>query len=247
VLSVAWRTALSRTATALGRDFANGLEDDRRQGERTRGGEIPENEFRAWGRSKAWTIDLNEQLHEQGYRFDPNDVEFIAFGGNWLGCVATFPIQMGRAFGLAKPIERWFNGINPDWSPMLMSADLIEQNLPMPKDIRLFIFKTADIGPTYGRYVAQFWEGMHSIMDRTHVVEVDFPPKSVVECDVNGWPIWRARGLVEYPDRHFHGRMIVRAGVGAHTGLYATVAMADAKLSLEDFRAALLAGRVEAA
>ena len=41
--------------------------------------------------------------------------------------------------------------------------------------------------------------------------------------------------------------MIVRVGVGAHTGLYATVAMADAKLSLEDFRAALLAGRVKAA
>ena len=59
--------------------------------------------------------------------------------------------------------------------------------------------------------------------------------------------LWRARGLVEYPDRHFHGRMIVRAGVGAHTGLYATVAMADVKLSLEDFRAALLAGRVKAA
>ncbi len=238
---------LDQNCQTLGPEFVKGLEDDRRQGEQTRGSEIPENEFSAWSRSKAWAIDLNEQLHEQGHWFDPKDVEFIGFGANWLGCAATFPIQMGRAFGLAKPIERQFDWINPDWSPMLMSADAVDQNLPIPENIRLFIFKTADVGPTYGRYVAQFWEGMHSIMDRPHIVEVDFPLETVVECDVIGWPNCRARGLVEYPYRYFHGRMSMHVGVGAHTGLYSTVAMADTKLSLEDFRAALLAGTVRIA
>lgn len=228
----------------LGLDFVKGLEDDRRRGEQARGSEIPQNEFSAWGRSKAWTIDLNEQLHEQGYEFDPYDVEFLAFGENWLGCGATFPIQMGRAWGLAKPIERQFDWINPDWSPMLLSAEAVEQNLPMPGNIRLFIFKTADVGPTYGRHVAQFWEGTHGIMDRPHVVEVDFPAETVVEADVIGWPLCRARGLVEYPYRYFHGRLTMHVGVGAHTGLYSTVAMADSKLPFKDFRAALLAGKV---
>jgi hypothetical protein len=235
---------LQKCCDALGPDYVKGLEDDRRRGEQARGGEVPDNELSAWGRSKAWAIDLTEQLRDQGFTFETNDVEFLAFGENWLGCGATFPIQMGRALGLAKPIERRFDWMNPDWSPMLLGAQLVDQNLPLADNIRLFIFKTADTGPTYGRYVAQFWEGMHGIMDRPHVVKVDFPPESVVECDVLGWPLCRARGLVEYPYRYFHGQMTMRAGVGAHTGLYSTVAMAYEKLSLEDFRAALLGGTV---
>ena len=117
----------------------------------------------------------------------------------------------------------------------------------LAENVRLFIFKTADVGPTYGRYVAQFWEGMHAIVDRPHVVEVDFPSETVVACDVIGWPDFRARGLVGYPDRFLHGRMIMRVRVGAHTGVDATVAMADAGLCVDDFRAALLAGRVATA
>ena len=238
---------LEQCCSALGGDFVKGLEDDRREGERARGGEVPENEFNVWGRSKAWTIDLNEQLRDQGYTYDPDDVEFVAFGENWLGCGATFPIQMGRAFGLNQPIDRRFDLMNADWGRMLMTAQAVDQNLPMAHNVRLFIFKTADIGPTYGRYVAQFWEGMHGIMDRHHIVEVDFPPESAVECDIMGWPLCRARGLIEYPNRYYGGPMTMHAGVGAHTEFYATLAMASPKLPLEDFRAALLAGKVAAA
>ena len=233
---------LDQNCRTLGPAFVDGLEEDRRLGRRNRGYDVPQNEFSAWGRSKAWAIDLTEQLHEQGYTFDPDDVEFLAFGENWLGCGATFPIFMGRAFGLARPIERRFDWINPDWSPMFLGATVINQNLPMTEHVRLFIFRTADAAPTYGRYVAQYWEGMRGIMDRPHVIDVAFPPETVVECDVMGWPLCRARGLVEYPYRYFHGTMTMQAGSGAHTSLYSTIAMADPRLALEDFRAALLAG-----
>ncbi len=228
----------------LGPEFVQGLEEDRRLAVENRGCDVADIEFSAWGRSKAWAIDLMEQLHEQGYMFDPADVEFLALGENWVGCGATFPIHMGRAFGLSRPIERRFDWMNPDWSPMLMSAKGVDQKLPMPEHIRLFIHKTADQGPTYGRYVAQFWEGMRGIMDRPHIVEVDFPPKTVMECDLIGWPTCRSRGLIEYPRHHFYGKMAMHVGCGAHTTHYATVAMADQKLSLEEFRTALLAGRV---
>ena len=235
---------LDQCCEVLGPEFVAGLEEDRRVGERNRGGEVPENEFNVWGRSKAWTIDLMQQLHERGYTFDPDDVEFMAFGENWLGCVATFPIFMGRAFGLATPIERRFDRINADWSRMLQGATAVDQNLPMAEHVRLFILKTPDTGPTYGCYVAQFWEGMRGIMDRPHVVDVEFPAETVVECDVMGSPLCHARGLVQYPYRYFHGPMTMRAGTGAHTSLYSTIAMAVPEFPLEDFRAALLAGTV---
>ncbi len=43
------------------------------------------------------------------------------------------------------------------------------------------------------------------------VVDVEFPAETVVECDVMGYPLCRARGLVEYPYRYFHGPMTMRA------------------------------------
>lgn len=57
------------------------------------------------------------------------------------------------------------------------------------------------------------------------------------------YPLSCARGLVEYPYRYFHGPMTMRAGTGAYTSLYSTIAMAVPEFPLEDFRAALLAGR----
>ncbi len=235
---------LEQNCRALGQEFVAGLEEDRRVGVENRRCAVPDNEFSAWGRSKAWAIDLTAQLAEQGYTFDPAAVEFLCLGENWVGCGATFPIHMGRAFGLVRPIARRFDWMNPDWSPMLMDAEAVDQNLEMPEHIRLFIYKTADRIPTCGRYIAQFWEGMRGIMDPPHVVKVQFPPASVMEADLFGWPTCRARGLVGYPQQHFHGGLTMHVGCGAHTTHYATVAMADRTLSLEDFRTALLAGSV---
>ena len=234
----------NQNCKALGDDFVKGIEEDRRAGKANRGIDVPENEVSAWGRSKAWTIDLMMQLHEQGYTFDPADVHIVAFGCNWIGCGAAFPIHMGRAFGLAEPIERRFDWMNADWSPMLMNAQAVDQNLPMAEHIRLFIYRTADVFPTYGRYVAHYWEGMRGIMDRPHVVKVDFPHESVMECDVLGWPLWRTQGVVGYPYRCYFGEMTMHVGCGAHTSLHASVAMTDDNTSLEDFRKALLAGKV---
>ena len=235
---------LEECCKALGAGFVGGLEEDRKLAFENRGCETPDVEVSAWGRSKAWAIDLMEQLHDRGYTFDPTNVEMLALGENWVGCGATFPIHMGRAFGLANPIQRRFDWMNPDWSPMLMKSTAVEQDLPMPENVRLFIHKTDTSGPTYGRYVAQYWEGLRGIMDPPHSVDVEFPPESVMECDLIGWPTCRARGLIEYSQHHFHGRMTMHVGCGAHTTHYATVAMASESISIDEFRTALLAGTV---
>ena len=110
----------------------------------------------------------------------------------------------------------------------------------MPKQIRLFIFEAANEPPSWGGYVAQYWEGIHGIMDRPHVVEVVFPPDSVKQVNLWGVGMGRSLGL----ETMLHGRIAMGVGCGGHTPHAADLVMAEAAVSLEDFRAALLAGKV---
>ena len=243
------RCVVCRDAPELrGADFGEGLEEDRQQAMKNRGPEweVPSSlplglEASAWEGSKACATDLCRQLQEHGYTYDPASVEFEAFGGDWNYCCGTYPIHMGRALGLGNPIQRRFDLINSSSSDMLLKLTPVDQNLPMPEHIRLFIFKTADEGPTWGRYVAQYWEGMHGIMDPPHVVEVDFPSGLVTEIDIFGWGVGRARGIGTQYDYRTHIAMSV--GCGGHTPHCAALVMAEESLSLEDFRGALLAGK----
>ena len=152
---------------------------------------------------------------------------------------------MARALGVAKGVERRFDLINRDFSRMFLKLSLVEQNIAMPEGIRLFIFKTADEGPTWGRYIAQFWESAHGVMDLPHKVAVDFPKDSVREVNLEGWGITRARGI-NRDHYNWYGHLEMIAGCGGHTPYYATVAMAEEDLSLAGFRAALVAGKVSA-
>ena len=240
---------LDHNRKMLGPDFVKGIEEDRQRAMEARGGNLFEFELNAWEESKAWAIDLNNQLREEGYTYDPANVEFMAFGENWVGCGATYPIQMGRVFGLARPIERRFDLMNADWSPLLLDSTPVDQNLEMGEHVRLFIFKSGKGGPmawtpspdVRGRYIAQYWEGMRGIMDRPHVVQVDFPPASVREVDLFGVEVARARGLWADP---IGGRVEMNVGGGVFTPYYSTMIMAEEGLPLEEFRAALLKGRV---
>ena len=233
----------------LGPDFVKGIGEDRQRAMEVRGCTLFEFELNAWEESKAWAIDLNSQLRERGYTYDPANVEFVAFGENWVGCGATYPISMGRVFGLARPIERRFDLMNPDWSRVLQDSTPIDQNLEMPEHVRLFIFKSGKAGPmawtpspdVRGRYIAQYWEGIRGVMDRPHVVEVDLPPRSVREIDLFGVEVARARGLWAEP---IGCRVVMNVGSGVFTPHYSTLIMAEEGLPLEEFRAALLKGRV---
>ncbi|PKO22700.1 MAG: hypothetical protein CVU38_08070 [Chloroflexi bacterium HGW-Chloroflexi-1] len=192
-----------RVQQAFGVDFADGLEADWRRVIENRGRwGLSKAEWDVWVHSKAWAIDLDRQLARAGYTYDPATVEFIALGEDWSGCAATYPIHMGRAFGLTKPIERRFDLINPDCSPVLLRATAIEQNLAMPENIRLFIFKSAE-----RRLLAQYWEGMRGPFDKPHVVEVSFPPASVRLIDAFGNPRGECQSYAEGLER-FNRRLI---------------------------------------
>lgn len=251
VLFADWIGKSRRHRQALGAGFVAGLENDRRQAivncgqdfQQAFGEETRRIEWEAWEHSKAWGIDVMNQLNAQGFTFDPRNVQFEVWGENWVGCTATYACHLGRVFGLAHPMVRRFDMINPDWSPLFLESTIVDQNLPMAEDVRLFIFKTADKGPTWGNYIAPYWEGNHGFMDRPHAVDVDFPPDTVVEVDLFGWEIGRARGSVG-PKYDRYGRMRMSVGCGAHTPHHSTISMPDDSLSLDEFRSALLAGQV---
>jgi len=234
----------------LGREFVQRLDEDRAEAAANRGPCFSEGpmsctrqiEWDAWVNAKAWAEDLVRQLDERGYAMDPHDVEFVVFGENWVGCTASFPCGMARALGLSKSMERRFELINPDWSPILLKATIVEQNVPMPDHVRLFLWKTADEYPTWGRHIAQYWEGIHGIMDPPHTVVAEFPEGTVSEIDLF-LEVGLARGLVG-PKYERHGRMTMHVGCGAHTPYHSTIAMAEESLPLDAFLAALLSGQV---
>jgi hypothetical protein len=213
---------------ALGEQFVRGLAVDRGRAERFRGGELSEGEIGAWERSKAWALDLSQQLAANGYTFDPAEVEVIALGEDWCGCAATYPIHMGHAWGLRRPILRRFDLMNPDCSQLLLKASVIEQAIPLPKKVRLYLFRSAE-----GRFVGQYWEGMHGLYDKPHVAVVKFAPDTARLVDMAGNP----RG-------ELGGELTVSVGCGGHTPYGAPLVQPEAGVSLAAFRKALVSAAI---
>lgn len=222
-----------RFIRALGGQFRAGLREDRRQAQKARAAFVDDaafdHEFAAWERSKAWATDLLRKLEANGYTFDPHNVEFEAWGGDWCGCAATYPIQMGRAFGLAEPIQRRWDLIIRDCGPMWVNSELVVGNVKMPEHIRLFIFKNQE-----GLYCANYWEGLHCPMDPAHQVSLEFPVGSVRLVD----------GFGRQVGDETYGRVTVGVGAGGHTPHRPDILQANEALSLDDFYAALVSGEV---
>ena len=223
----------ARAAEVLGPDFVAGIQDDRQRALECRAQDVTdaqfENELQAWERSRTWAANLTQNLAAAGYTFDPATVEFVCWGGDWRGCAATYPIQMGRALGLASPIERRWDLIIHDAGPLDVKSKLVVQNVCMPNDIRLFIFKTE-----HGRYCAEYWEGLHSPLEKAHLITVQFPPDSVRRVDRFGRPV--GDGM--------YGSATVTVGCGGHTPHCPGILEAIGALTLDDFYAALVAGKV---
>lgn len=212
----------------LGPEFVRALAEERTRAEAARGA-LAEGEIGAWERSRIWAEDLRRKLAAQGYTFDPATVEIIAFGEDWCGCAGTYPIHLGRAWGLATPIVRRFDLMNPDCSPLLLDCSVVEQNIAMPGDIRLFLFKTSQ-----GRLVAEYFEGMHALWEKPRQVTVTFAGGSARVVDLHGKPV----------GEEVHGVVAMGVGCGGHTPYAATLVMAEPGVDVAAFRQALTQGVV---
>ena len=224
--SVPWRKA-------LGPAFVKGIEEDRATALRCRPQGIDddafEHGFEAWVRSKAWGTNLRRKLEARGYRFDPRTAEFVAWGGDWRGCAATYPIHIGRVFGLANPIERRWDLIIHDSGPMDVKSALVVQNVVVPEHVRLFVYRNER-----GRYCAEYWQGLYCPMERPRQIALDFLPGVVRKVDLFG----RTVGDATY------GRVTVAIGCGGHTPYRPDILEASPGLTLDDFYDVLTAGTV---
>ncbi|MGC9320134.1 MAG: hypothetical protein ACP5KN_19030 [Armatimonadota bacterium] len=216
----------------LGEEFRSQLERDRTAAEAMRVEGVSDaafdNEFLAWERSRAWAVDLKRTLEANGYTFDPENVRMVCWGGDWRGCAATYPIQMARAWGLAQPVERRWDLIIHDTGPLDITADLVVANVKLPENIRLFVFRSKE-----GLYCAEYWDGIHSPLDRPKAVELTFPTASVRVVDVH------VRARTDLLDR-----ITANAGTGGHTPHRPDILQADPSLPLDDFYSALTSGTV---
>jgi hypothetical protein len=141
--------------------------------------------------------------------------------------------------GLGNPIERRFDLMNPSEGPVLLQSEAVEQNIPLADNIRLFIYEYRDShGP---RHVAQFWEGMRGIMDRTHEAIVDLPHEAAHVVNLWGFPESRARGVDEPPRR---SPLRLSVGSGGHTPIAASIVLTKDGLPLDEFRDALVSAEI---
>lgn len=213
---------------ALGAAFGQWLDEDRRRAEKIRGTSLAPIEIAVWERSKAWAVDLKRKLEANGYTYDPETVEFIAFGEDWSGCAATYPIHIGRALGLKEPIRRRFDLINPDCTLILLKSQPMEQNIAMPEKIQLCIFKSPE-----GRWLGQYWEGLHGPYDPPHTVTVEFDRQQAQLIDHFG-----------NPREAVGGEIRMNVGCGGHTPYRADLVQAAEGVSLDAFRQVLENGVV---
>ena len=114
-------------------------------------------------------------------------------------------------------------------APCEAKSALVVGNVAMTENIRLFICKSES-----GRYWAEFCEGLRSPMDPAHVVSVDFPPDLARVVNHFGGPT----GDQSY------GKLTVNVSAGGHTPYQPQYLEAKEGLSLDDFYAALTAGKV---
>lgn len=219
---------LGANRSALGEEFVRSADADRARALAARGS-VTEAEIAAWERSKAWAWWFRRELEKRGYTFDPETVRITALGEDWCGCAATFPIHMSRAFSLRHPIARRFDLMNPDCSRLLLEATLVEQDVPLAHDIRGLIVRAAN-----GQYVAQFHEGQHGLWERPHTVTLRFPVACVRRVNAQGAPL----------DAEPRAEVTLGVGCGGHTPWQAHFAMAEPGVSMEQFRAAVLAAEV---
>jgi hypothetical protein len=218
---------------SLGQDFVCSVEEDVRNAIDTRGS-LTQNEIDAWMRAKAWAISLQQQLKDQGYFFDSSTVKIVAWGEDWTGCVATYPIFMGGVWDLAFPILRSFDLITPDESELYLKATSVVQDIPLPDNdnIRLFLHKSYD-----GIYFAEYYEGKRCLKDPGHSVILHFPEDAVSTLSVSDLLQGNTTGEKQ------SGYIEAVVGCGGHTPFNPTIIVAEENMPFDDFYSILLSGK----
>jgi len=136
---------------------------------------------------------------------------------------------MGRYLGLSKPIERIVELCPlPDF---LREATFVEY-LAMGHHVRLFLFMGKSDRP-----VAQFFDGMRGVWEKTHIVTITINPKKVGIITTSSNFYLKVRSATKI----LENKVIVDVGDGCNPAITSLIGN---NISFDEFKAALTAGKV---
>lgn len=121
--------------------------------------------------ARKWAEGFKNEVRERGYSYDPETLQLIACGQQWIGCLTKYVVFMSVHLKLANPAE-----VRPDLSPYagFPLRVTFRECVKMDRNVLLFLFETADHRP-----VAQFVDGLRAVWEPPHVAVVPLDANTV--------------------------------------------------------------------
>ena len=174
----------------------------------------------------AWGRQIQRQLREKGYTYDPATVATESWGQSTEGCVVNFAAHFAAGMGLPNGFPMRYELTFPD-APFAMTGKFLERVALGDSDVLLYLSESKE-----GRPFAIFFPGVLRDGESSRYVEFAVDPASVEFTNKKGEPV-----TVPREDTRFRVPLYVD-GYGAPVYIWGK------GLETPAFKAALAAARV---
>lgn len=122
-------------------------------------------------------MGILKMMRQRELEFDPTTLKLVAAGQQWGGCMAKYPMFVGRYMELERTPQ-----VRGDLCPEAgypHQADF-QECIELEGHVHLFLFKMPD-----GRPMAQLTDGMRAIWERPHVAVVPAEATALIQAVVD--------------------------------------------------------------
>ena len=130
-----------------------------------------------------WGREIQRQLRERGYTYDPAMVLTESWGQSSEGCVVNFAAHFAEGMGLAKGFPMRYGLTFPD-APFAMTGNFLERVALGDSDVSLYLSESKE-----GRSFAIFFPGVLRDGESNRYVELVVDPASVEFTNKKGEPV----------------------------------------------------------
>ena len=130
-----------------------------------------------------WGREIQRQLREKGYTYDPATVATESWGQSTEGCVANYAAHFAEGMGLPKGFPMRYELTFPD-APFAMTGKFLERVTLGDSDVSLYLSEGKE-----GRPFAIFFPGLLRDGEANRYVEFAADPASVEFTNKKGEPV----------------------------------------------------------
>jgi len=130
-----------------------------------------------------WGREIQRQLRERGYTYDPAIVPTESWGQSTEGCVVNFAAHFAEGMGLAKGFPMRYELTFPD-APFAMTGNFLERVALGDSDVSLYLSESKE-----GRPFGIFFPGVLRDGESNRFVEFATDPASVEFTNKKGEPV----------------------------------------------------------